>query len=133
MSLKYDLTNASGIEVTIKNVYDATKVANADLALDNLDQAKGEVWNGGIAQFATGADALIADATKYTDIFTVKNIVAVRLYGNNSYVYLAPGDEVVLKATRNAEIIYYTELAETGFISVVTDPEVPTEEETPSV
>lgn len=92
---------ANNKKVTIENIFNA----NAFDALDLLDSIKDTIWNTGLNAIETG-DALKIDENP----FVAKHIAAVKLFKNNSYVLLAPGDKFEITTKSAEETIYYTSL-----------------------
>ena len=51
--------------------------------------------------------------------FTKKHIASIRLYKNNEYVYLAPGDEIYFNAKSYQELVYYVSIPDSDILTLV--------------
>lgn len=56
--------------------------------------------------------------------FAKKHIAAIRLYKNNEYVYLAPGDEIYFNATTYQELAYYCQIPDSDILTFVNRADV---------
>ena len=114
----------------------------ADEAIDGLE---GKLWNTGAAvteqahafnDCGTIAEKSYVDDSgwKYVDTalvegeigptFAKQHIGTIRLYKNNEYVYLAPGDEIYFNATSYQELAYYCNIPDTEFLTLVNRADV---------
>ena len=108
----------------------------ADEATDALD---GKLWNTGMAtanQAYAVDDCGLVVGKSYVQTtwtfdnsglvngeigpkFTKKHIASIRLYKNNEYVYLAPGDEIYFNATSYQELAYYVSIPDSDILTLV--------------
>ena len=124
MATKYAINSAA--KITIKNIYDEGNVSSGtELALGLLDEAKG-LWNRGLNAVA-GGDAVVSAGEFFTK--GIEHNAAIKLYNNNSYVILAPGDTFEITAKSNNEAAYYAGL-KSPLIEVTCDPAFATEDST---
>lgn len=122
MATKYVVNSAA--KITIKNIYDEGKASSGtELALGLLDEAKG-LWNRGL-NAVVGGDAVVSAGEFFTK--GIEHNAAIKLYNNNSYIILAPGDSFEITAKSNNEAAYYAGL-KSPLIKVTCEPAFATEE-----
>lgn len=117
-------------KIKVENVYKANEMTRNEFALSSLATSDEKLFN-------TGASAL-GDPHAYEDSantgktlvagtvgpkFEKKHIAALRLFGTNEYVNIAPGDYVIVKIDgtldATAQVAYYLDqAAEFGFLKV---------------
>lgn len=115
---------------------------------EKVDALEGKLWNTGDA--VTGQAHAVDDcgtiaeksyikpegADDYTFVdtglvdgeigpaFAKKHIAAIRLYKNNEYIYLAPGDEIYFNAKSYQELVYYVSIPDSDILTLVNRAEV---------
>lgn len=122
-----------------KNIWEADTANPAD-------PLEGKLWNTGAAvsnQAHAADDCGIVAGPSYIEkdgamtyenaglidgevgpTFTKKHIAAIRLYKNNEYVYLAPGDEIYFNATTYQELAYYVAIPDSDILQLVNRADV---------
>lgn len=117
-------------KIKVENVYKANEMTRDEFALSSLATSDEELFNTGASALGDPhADENSANTGKTLVAGTIgpkfekKHVAALRLFGTNEYVNIAPGDHVVVKidGTLNAtaQIAYYLDqAAKFGFLKV---------------
>lgn len=137
MAVKFALSQEWPAKLLFKNPY------TAEDATENIvNPLEGKLWNTGdaVTGQAHGYDdcglvagkSYVKDAT--TNVwgfdnsglvdgeigpeFTNRHIAAIRLYKNNEYVYLLPGDSAEIEATTSQELAYYLHIQDSEILTL---------------
>lgn len=97
---------ANKIALIAGNVITISNPAKAEVATE-------ELWNTGLNAVDTGVATVEKEAT-----FADKKIASIRLFKNNEYVELAPGDSIVIEPKNINELAYYLGIANTDICKV---------------
>ena len=121
-------------KIKVENVYKANEMTRDEFALSRLATSDEELFNTGAAalgdphtdEYKSKASevankTLVAGTVGPT--FEKKHIAALRLFGTNEYVNIAPGDSVIVKIDgtldATAQVAYYLDqAAKFGFLKV---------------
>lgn len=116
----YALIGAKGLPATITLVNDYETVSKEfnekDYALKQMSPNENRLWETGLKAVAS------APATKPYEgsgAFVDEHIASIRMYKSNSYIYLAPQDEVTIQVRSSEEVLYYAQMVEgTDMLSI---------------
>lgn len=97
---------ANKIALVAGNVITISNPAKAEVATE-------ELFNTGIASVETGIATVEKEAA-----FGDKKIASIRLYKNNEYVALNPGDSIVIEPKSVNELAYYLAIENTDICKV---------------
>lgn len=100
------------------------------LTLENLktkNVQETSLWNTGLEAEATGESlhpsAALEDCLPVLNTEDYAGTIQIPIYGNrNQYYTLKSGESIKVTATTDAEVIFYTQMAEEGVLKVTTTP-----------
>lgn len=118
-------------KIKVENVYKANEMTRDEFALSKLTTPDDVLFNTGASALGNphaGEDAANTGKATVAGVavgptFEKKHIAALRLFGTNEYVMIAPGDSVIVKIDgtldATAQIAYYLDQeAKFGFLKV---------------
>lgn len=122
-------------KIKVENVYKANEMTRNEFALSRLATSDEELFNTGASALgdphadenaANTGKTLVAGTVGPT--FEKKHIAALRLFGTNEYISIAPGDYVIVKIDgtldATAQVAYYLDQAvKFGFLKVTLSDE----------